>query len=596
MDRCAYCGEELNPNAHFCPNCGRPRAEAPQPEAAPEAPLAEAEYEIEEAEYVIEEAEDATAQPSERVDHVIVDRKQAPRPARETAPGEEPAAPAEGYASRPEGYAARPEGYASRPEGDYAPQPAPKASGLSIAAFVCSLSLILCGLGAILAVVDLVKGKSQPRKKGLSVAALVISGVVLVMSFIGNTFLKAGLLAPKGETLNEIAAAAATKAPGTGAKATANPTAKATRKPASFPRPTMPPAIDGQLLFSPADEFDFVAAMDKDLRWEYKVDGDGFMFTRELETDPTARVGLTSQATEGLPAGTRMPDGMIAELMKDIDASRTFTPRALQVHGGYTGSYLEYTVPGSGESLKLASWLAGDRIYVLVLMQQDAKTDAEALFNGILNTFQLAPAFDTATPAQQQAAALEVAQRYKGYGYSYRYLINLLMESHGIAPADAIYAADHCGLDWNAEAAARAKDDGSSWLSFTGAIDKLQTLWLFPEDQARYGANQVDAAEWKVHALNLCQMLFESEYGGWSYSSVLSALERDGFTTAQIMYAKEHWTVDFKEQALKEAQYTLKANGDSSWIRQRDNMVGHLESHGFTNEEATYAADKLGIR
>ena len=51
MDRCAYCGEELNPNAHFCPNCGRPRAEAPQPEAAPEAPLAEAEYEIEEAEY-----------------------------------------------------------------------------------------------------------------------------------------------------------------------------------------------------------------------------------------------------------------------------------------------------------------------------------------------------------------------------------------------------------------------------------------------------------------------------------------------------------------------------------------------------------------
>ena len=57
MDRCGYCGEELNPNAHFCPNCGRPRAEA-VPEAAPEAPLAEAEYEIEEAEYVIEEAED----------------------------------------------------------------------------------------------------------------------------------------------------------------------------------------------------------------------------------------------------------------------------------------------------------------------------------------------------------------------------------------------------------------------------------------------------------------------------------------------------------------------------------------------------------
>ena len=238
MDRCAYCGEELNPNAHFCPNCGRPRAEAPQPEAAPEAPLAEAEYEIEEAEYVIEEAEDATAQPSERVDHVIVDRKQAPRPsqaprpARETAPREEPAAPAEGYASRPEGYAARPSSYASRPEGDYAPQPAPKASGLSIAAFVCSLSLILCGLGAILAVVDLVKGKSQPRKKGLSVAALVISGVVLVMSFIGNTFLKAGLLAPKGETLNEIAAAAATKAPGTGAK----PTAKATERPTAMPQ------------------------------------------------------------------------------------------------------------------------------------------------------------------------------------------------------------------------------------------------------------------------------------------------------------------------------------------------------------------------
>ena len=369
MDRCAYCGEELNPNAHFCPNCGRPRAEAPQPEAAPEAPLAEAEYEIEEAEYVIEEAEDATAQPSERVDHVILERKQtaqAPRepqastqPAHEAVPREEHAAPTDSYAA----------------------QPAHKTTGLSIAAFICSLSLVLCGLGAILAIVDLVKGKSEPRKKGLSVAALIISGVVMVMAFIGNTFIKPGMLAPKEVTLNELATAGAQAS----TKATAKPTAKTTQ--ASEQTQESAQAATGTRIYSGPEEFGMETVLTNP-NWTYSIDSDGILVSPSSTLNPqAARILIASVRLADLSSAERDADKVLSDFMGGVTNS-TVNVQSMKFRNGYEGSYASGRMSETNDPVTAVAWQAGERLYLMALINPGNANTGEMVFNGLVNNFK----------------------------------------------------------------------------------------------------------------------------------------------------------------------------------------------------------------
>ena len=54
-----------------------------------------------------------------------------------------------------------------------------KTSGLSVAAFICSFA---GGLGIILAIIDLIKGRNDGKKHGLSIAAIVI-GTILIITF-----------------------------------------------------------------------------------------------------------------------------------------------------------------------------------------------------------------------------------------------------------------------------------------------------------------------------------------------------------------------------------------------------------------------------
>lgn len=192
MERCKYCGEPLTERTKFCPNCGKPRDA------------------IDEAEFVVEEEPEAIpAAEDEPLDYVVVDAEPPKKKEpviedvswQSVPPTEEPPRSA---SQRP----ASPQPPSSSQDASPT-KPAPvrkKASKLSIWAFICSLTVILSGLGVILAIVDLVKGNKQ-AKHGLSKAALIIGGVFLLLAWIGNTFLKDDFLAPKEETLAEISAA-----------------------------------------------------------------------------------------------------------------------------------------------------------------------------------------------------------------------------------------------------------------------------------------------------------------------------------------------------------------------------------------------------
>lgn len=104
-----------------------------------------------------------------------------------------------------------------------AQKPQKKFSGLSIASFICSLTVILSPLGFILAIIDFVKNKG--KKHLFSILALIISSIFLFSFFIG---VFDGLSGDSDE---------ASTTSTTQQSSSQKPTVKATSKPTAEPTP-----------------------------------------------------------------------------------------------------------------------------------------------------------------------------------------------------------------------------------------------------------------------------------------------------------------------------------------------------------------------
>jgi hypothetical protein len=104
-----------------------------------------------------------------------------------------------------------------------------------------------------------------------------------------------------------------------------------------------------------------------------------------------------------------------------------------------------------------------------------------------------------AGPTVSQQQALTAAQSYLdlGSGFSRAGLIDQLSSQYGnkFSVADATWAADHSGADWNAQAVMAAKGymNLGSGFSRAGLIDQLTSPYgnKFTYAQATYAANQV---------------------------------------------------------------------------------------------------------
>lgn len=91
-----------------------------------------------------------------------------------------------------------------------------------------------------------------------------------------------------------------------------------------------------------------------------------------------------------------------------------------------------------------------------------------------------------------QRNALRSAEKYlsAGIGFSYSSLEGQL-EYEGYSTEDATYAVDHCGADWNEQAAIRAKNYINSMsFSRSGLIEQLE-FEGFSQSQAEYGVTAV---------------------------------------------------------------------------------------------------------
>ena len=77
---------------------------------------------------------------------------------------------------------------------------------------------------------------------------------------------------------------------------------------------------------------------------------------------------------------------------------------------------------------------------------------------------------------------------------------------------------------------------------------------------------------------------------GFSRKGLIEQLEFDGYSNEDATYAADNITVDWKEEAVESAENYLKAMAFS-----RSGLIEQLEFDGYTTEEATYAADQMGL-
>ena len=396
MARCKHCGEPLTERTKFCPNCGQPVA----PEEATKEPT------YEEAEFELEEPEEATAQQSPRVDNVVVtpEPAKAEQPPRPQQPTQAPRQPVE-----PPPVNNRP---AEAPAPTHTSQPEvplkKKASKLSVWAFVLSLTLIASGLGILLGFVDLVK-KDRQHKHGLSVAALIIGGIVCLLMFIGKNYAMPKLLA-------ETPATATTSTPVL-QLSTPAPVQTAAPVQTSAPAETDGPAQTGDErdIYSGAEEYDLKARV-VSKNWTYRKSSEGIMIYRTEDgvTPQTPRLLLCSKLVSDLAEGNRTPEQALRSFMVGlvVDGS-TLGIRTMTLKSGYTGYIANGVMLETYYTFRGIAWFAGDRIYLLALVNPATAMDADGVFYGILDTFETISQHTLGeTPAHESAQALSAAHFY----------------------------------------------------------------------------------------------------------------------------------------------------------------------------------------
>jgi hypothetical protein len=133
--------------------------------------------------------------------------------------------------------------------------------------------------------------------------------------------------------------------------------------------------------------------------------------------------------------------------------------------------------------------------------------------------------------------ALSKAKDYLSFSpFSYSGLIKQL-EFEGFSHDEAVYGADHCGADWEAQAVEKAK----SYLDFSA----------------------------------------------FSYSGLIEQLEFEGYTHEEATHGADKCEADWNEQAVKKAKEYLKFSSFS-----RDGLKEQLEFEGFTSEQAEYGVSQ----
>lgn len=152
-------------------------------------------------------------------------------------------------------------------------------------------------------------------------------------------------------------------------------------------------------------------------------------------------------------------------------------------------------VNGTIYTIDSITLVTNDYLYTMMFgMPSEIPDDAAKIFDAIVDSISIeaiscaeTPRAESAPQTIGQSNALDSAKSYLSFmAFSYKGLIEQL-EYEQFSHEDAVYAADHCGADWNEQAALSAKNY-LDLMSFSrdGLIEQLEYEG-FTHDQAVYG-------------------------------------------------------------------------------------------------------------
>jgi len=195
------------------------------------------------------------------------------------------------------------------------------------------------------------------------------------------------------------------------------------------------------------------------------------------------------------------------------------------------------------------------------------------------------------------------------------------LEYEGYSTAEAAFAADHCGADWNEQAAKAAENYLSmTAFSYEGLVEQLE-FEGYTAEQAAYGADCAYRSVDDSSAVEAFPSIEISDIPGsgdaaadstlpsdssvsmgeknalrtaenylsmmaFSYTGLIEQLEFEGYSAEEAAYAADHCGANWNEQAAKAAKSYLSMMAFSY-----EGLVEQLEFEGYTPEQATYGAD-----
>ncbi len=152
----------------------------------------------------------------------------------------------------------------------------------------------------------------------------------------------------------------------------------------------------------------------------------------------------------------------------------------------------------------------------------------------------------------------------------------------GAKVSEAISKKEHTPGDWEI-----TKDVTitSSGYVLPGEKERKCTVCGTVIDKSEY---KVDVTTSQVNALSRASSYLDM--GGFSYKSLVEQLEFEGFSNADATFAADHCGADWMKQVEQKAKSYMSFMGFS-----RSGLIGQLEFEGFTPEQAAHGADYVGL-
>lgn len=237
-----------------------------------------------------------------------------------------------------------------------------------------------------------------------------------------------------------------------------------------------------------------------------------------------------TSATTFSPNATVTREQMVAIMFKYAAARGLDTSARAEISG-----YSDYSKIES-YARDAFSWAVANKIISgtskTTLSPKDGGTRAQyAVILQRFDEFSNAPTEPGMT--EDQKNALECANKYLSFtSFSHDGLVEQL-EYEGYSHDAAVFAADNCGADWNAQAVNKAKRYlETSAFSYEGLYDQL-VFEKFTEDQARHGVDNCEA-DWNEQAVKKAASYLEIK--PFSRDELIGQLEYEGFTHEQAVH------------------------------------------------------------